>query len=238
MLKRYFVYFLASMNVLFLSDVNGAEEKCWSGDIELSVGIQSGNTEKEHYRLHSDVAYTKNRWENSTHLKFVNGRENSVTSDNNFRLRNKTQYKFAVCQYVFFEAEYVYDRFSSFDYRVAELLGYGIYIIQKEDMDLSFECGMGSRQSRLLNGEQDVTYVAKFSEIFEWEANDYLTWGETLSSSLSPQAIITEFNCFLKYHINQSLYLKLSIELEHNSDALPTKKSLDTGTYLLAGYDI
>lgn len=213
------------------------KEKVWSGNIEFGADYSTGNTEEENIKGEATLNYEKDKWKNTLEVKADSGKENDTRTSEEYRVENQTKYLLEEHNYVFGELGYVNDRFSGYEYRISELLGYGHHFIKEDDMTLSGEAGVGSRQSQLEGQEEEVSALAKVKAIYDWKINDGLHFHQDLSYSIASDAGITESETSLKSSITDTLYLKLGFSVEHISDVPPNTENTDTQTSITAGYD-
>lgn len=211
--------------------------KPWKGSLEGGLNVETGNTEKENIKLASMLEYISDKWENTLKLKADSAKEKDTRISEEYRAQNQTRYRLTERDYVFGELEYVNDRFSGYDYRVSELLGYGRDIFKSDRFTLTGEASLGARQSSLSDGTEENSLLGKLGGKAEWKITDNLTFSEELTTSIASDATITESLTALKSNLTDSLYLKLGVDVEHISDVPPGKENTDTKTSLTVGYE-
>ena len=67
-------------------------------------------------------------------------------------LNGHSDYKLESPAFLFATISYEDDKFSGYDYRITESVGYGRRVIDESDLSLDLEIGPGVRQSKLNNG--------------------------------------------------------------------------------------
>lgn len=214
------------------------ETKKYSGKIEGGAGFETGNTESETVNLGAELHYNFSpKIENITTAKAVNSKENDVRNAEEYRLDNQTRYNLTDKDYAFLELGFVNDRFSGFEYRIDELVGYGRRLIKTNDMTLNGEISAGARQTSLTNGDKESSVLGKVSTDFDWTINQYLSFEQELAATLDSETTIINSDSGLKARMTDALYLKLGVEIENISDVPDGKESTDTRTTVSVGYD-
>ncbi len=213
-------------------------KKPWSGNVEAGLNFQTGNTDKQNGRGSFSLNYKKGRWGNNFKFSARGGQEDDVTTDEEYRVRNQTRYNLSGKDYTFLELEYVNDRFSGFESRISESVGYGRTLYKNNSLDITGEASLGSRQSNLTDGSDKNSFLGRAGAKAVWEINDNLTFTEEITSSAAfDDSVITELNTELKSRISEKLYLKFEINIEHVDDAPVNRKHTDTNTVFGIGYD-
>lgn len=224
--------------VASIAPAAGEEETSpWSGTVEGGLSIATGNTEEETLNTEGELNYEVEHWKNTLKASARNEKSNDTRTAEDYRVDNQLNYKINERHYIFGEAGYVDDRFSGYDYRINEGLGYGYYFIKDEGLSLLGEIGGGGRHSKLINGDKTDELVGKISEEFDWDINDRLTFEQDASAEYGEDLTILNVSAGLKADIYKTLYLKLGFEVENLSDVPAGTKKTDTLTKVNLGYD-
>ena len=101
------------------------EERNWEASAELGLAYETGNTEKENVYGKGEIEHEFDKWENTATFKVDTSKESDIRISEEYRFGNQTRYNLSEKDYVFGEIEYVNDRFSGYDYRISEYIGYG-----------------------------------------------------------------------------------------------------------------
>lgn len=202
----------------------------WKGDIELGVNVSNGNSKQENANGAFSLTYDATKWSNTLTLKARGSKEDSVRTDEEYRANNQTRYHLSDLNYTFLELEYVNDRFSGFDRRTTENIGYGHYFWKKPRFKLSGEASAGTRQARKTNGETDSNLIQKLSGKMAWNIYDGIDFTQDLNVSFGNDATITESESALKTKAADNLYLKFGVNVEHVSNVPADRKNTDTNT--------
>lgn len=215
-----------------------ADNKKFSGKIEGGASFETGNTERENVNINGELSYKHNRWENILSGQAYSSEEDGNRAAEEYRVTNKTKYNFTEFDYGFLELSYVDDRFSGFDYRVDELLGYGRRLINEDDMKLNTEVSIGARQSKLTTGDKEESGLAKLRGDFEWDINKYLSFEQDLAVTYDTEEImIVNSDTGLKAQMTDALYLRLGFQFENISEVPAGVESTDTRTTVNVGYN-
>ncbi len=212
-------------------------EKLWSGSAEGGVSVATGNTEEQDLNARLSIVYEPENWKNKLDLSFRNEKDDGNRTAEEYRAENQLDYKLNERSYLFGELAYVDDRFSGFDYRISEGLGYGYYFIKNDRLKLNGEWSGGARHTRLTNGDRTDELTTKLAEELEWDINDRLGFDQSASAEFGEELIVLKGYAGLKADIYQSLFLKFGFEVENLSDVPAGVESTDTLTTLNFGYE-
>jgi len=220
-----------------LSPSAGADKsKNFSGSVEFGTSYKTGNTEEQQMNILSELRYFWNKFENILNLKANNNKENDVRTSEEYRIKNQLKYTLSEKDYAFGELEYVNDRFSGYNFRTSELIGYGRNVLTRDNMNLSLEASAGARQSGLENGDNENSIMGKLGGNFDWQIRENIAFKEELDISFAQDATITESSTSIKSTLTDKLYLKLSFDVEHISDVPAGRENTDTITAITVGY--
>ncbi len=208
-----------------------------SGSLEGGVAVKSGNSDTEDLNAKAKIAYETEGWKNILELEAENSSDSGQRTDEEYKANLQSRYKLGEHDYVFGELDWVKDRFSGYDYRMAELLGYGNRVIDEETYWLELEAAVGMRQSKPKSQDRENNFIQKLSAEAEWQALTNLTFGQKAETEYGDGTFISSAETFAKTKISETLALKFSYELEHISDVPAGTKKLDTTTKMNVLYD-
>jgi putative salt-induced outer membrane protein len=207
------------------------------GSIELGANVHTGNTEKQAFNFKGQLDNDFGKWENTAKLVIDLGEENENATDEKYALSDQLRYPLSDIDYMFGELSYVNDRFSGYEYRIDELLGYGRKLITENDFKLTGEIALGARQSSLTTGEDENSALGRVGGKLVWNISEHVEFVEDLKISVGGDATITESETSLKSKLNDALYLKVGFDVEHISDVPAGTENTDTVTKVTVGYD-
>ncbi len=212
------------------------DESDWGGNVELGAHFATGNTESKSYNAAAELNYTPGDWEHAAAIEMINKEENDVHTDEEYRVDLSTQYNFTDADFFFGEANFVKDRFSGYDYRISEVVGYG-----HEWFDLKFfkwksQLGVGMQHSETTAG------VAEDSPLARFENNINLQITKTTSLTNMIRVDASDINVLrtetaLKNAISESLFLKIGVDTESLSEVPAGTKKTDTDTKVNIAYE-
>ncbi|MEC9291510.1 MAG: DUF481 domain-containing protein [Pseudomonadota bacterium] len=211
----------------------------WSGSVEGGFSLSSGNTEKRNLNAKISGNREGEKWFQKGSVEARTTHEDDVRTEEEYRFKGEIGRKLSEIDYVFGQASYVIDPFSSYDWRLDEVVGYGRYFIKEEDMTLEGKMAVGGRHSQPnQNGaDREDELVAKPSLAFKWKINDALTLSEDLSSTIGDELVVTESLTSLTNKMTEKLSLRASLHAEHTNKVPAGTKKLDTVTTLNVVYD-
>ncbi len=209
----------------------------WDGNIEFGANVKTGNTDKQQLNFVGKLNSYWEKWENTIKATVDLGEENSVNTDEEYRVKDQIRYPLSELNYSFGELEYVNDRFSGYEYRTSELVGYGHYLIKEDDLTVIGEAGLGARQASLKNGDDENSFLGRGSTKIDWKIAKNISLTEDLTISVGSDSTITESETAIKSKLSESLYLKAGFDIEHISDVPAGRDNTDTTTKITVGYD-
>jgi len=215
-----------------------ASPRNWKVNVEAGLLFQTGNTEKEDYSLSTVVEHDFDQWANTLTVKAASTKENQKRASEEYRILDQARYKLSDIDYAFAELEYVNDRFSGYNYRVSENIGYGRVLYKTDDLGLTGEISAGMRQSEQNGEDMENSVLGKVSAKANWDISEGLKLTEDLSVAVASDSIITNSNTALKTQLSEKLYLKLGLDIEHISDVPDGRENIDTKTMLTIGYEL
>lgn len=222
------------------ADVNSMVENVltgWTGDVEAGASISSGNTEKQVMRfgLNLNKEGEENAWGHTVKATANSSTENDIRSEEEYRLSGQSRYNISATDYTFAELDYVNDRFSGFQYRISEGIGYGRKFYDTETLRIAGEVSVGGRHTLDTLDEKTNSALAKVSGKVNWDINENIEFVEDLSVSFADSTIILS-DTAVKSKLSENLYLKFGVTIEHNSDVPSKTEKTDTLTSFSLGY--
>ena len=201
----------------------------WNSEAELGFVKTSGNTETETFVLKARVINTRDKWKHTVRGEALRNAEGDdiVTAERYF-LSGKSQYTFRSRSYVFGLVTYDDDRFSGFDYILTGTLGYGRVVMDRENLTLNLEVGVGGRQSEPEIGETDNEAVGRAAADFAWKISKSATFTQELSTDAGEDKTISRSLTALSTKINSYLSSRIAYQVRHTSEVPPGIEKKDT----------
>lgn len=209
----------------------------WSGDAELGLVLTRGNTQTSNTNAQFKLENERQYWTHRFSAAYLEASDTGQTTAQRSVLDFNSHYKFRPLDYVVMTVRYDRDRFSGYQHRISETVGYGRRILVSDTNQLDGEIGAGARQTRYLDGTHDnegivrvaVKYVHKISPTSEFREEAFSEIGTTNTHS--------ESSTSLKVKINAKLAMKLNLLVTHNSTVPLGKVKTDSKTSVNLVYD-
>lgn len=208
----------------------------WKGNIELGIVTTTGNTETETINAKAKVETEREKWRHTVHVESLNSSTKDTTTAERFVINGQSDYKFDEHNYFFAMVNYEDDRFSGYEYRISEALGYGRRVIGGTVLTLDLEVGPGARQSKLDLGGSDNEYTVRGAVKLAWKISDTSVFTEDLSSDVGEDVTVTKSVTALTAQVNGSLATKITYTIKNTSDVPAGIKKTDTETAVTLVY--
>jgi putative salt-induced outer membrane protein len=163
-------------------------------------------------------------------LEALNTSDSNTTTAERYAATWQTDYKFAEYEYIFGRLHYETDKFSGYDYRISETIGYGRRVLHRDDMTLDLEAGPGARQSKRETGESENEMILRLAGRYAWQITEQSRFTQDLSFDIGEDATISKSVTAVQANIVGNLAMKLSYTVENTSDVPPGVKKTDTET--------
>jgi putative salt-induced outer membrane protein len=211
-------------------------EASWKGGIEAGAKLTNGNSKTESIYAKANLEFKKDKWSDIAKARAENVKENKIRSKEQYYVNNQTRYNYTLKNYSFAELEFVSDRYSGYNYRISEIIGYGRNFITNNDITLSGRIGAGLRQNKLINDKKENNFLARAGGDFEWRIKENINFNQLVNISTDKRATIIESDTSLKILITKTLYFKFSLLIERQSNPPAGVKNTDSTTMLTLGY--
>jgi len=214
-------------------DVLGTE---WKGAGEFGYVATSGNTDTQSLSAKINLAHERAKWRHTLNLEALNNADKDATTAERYAGNWQTDYKFTEFDYLFGRLAYETDKFSGYDYRTSETVGYGRRVLKTPSMTLDLEAGAGARQSRLEADGTERETIARLAGRYAWQISPNAKFTEDLSTEIGADATITRSVTALQTDIIGNLAMKLSYTIENTSEVPPGVEKTDTETMVSLVY--
>ena len=211
----------------------------WKGDAELGLLNTNGNTKTRNITAKAKIVNDRDRWRHTVNGEALNSSEQGGTTAERYFVSGKSDYKLTEKSYTFGLLTYENDRFSGYDHRTTETLGYGRNIIKNDKLTLDLEAGVGARQSKLsATGENQNEPLLRLAGALGWKISKTSTFNEDISSDFGRDSTITKSVTALKTQIAGNLASKLSFTAKYTSHVPAGVTKLDTETAVTLVYSL
>jgi putative salt-induced outer membrane protein len=197
----------------------GAETpKGFSGEAELGFVATDGNTQTQNLNAKAKVEHEAVHWRSEAHAEAVFASDTGGTTAERYYTSAKGNRKLDERAYLFLTGSWEKDRFSGFDWRVTEALGYGYRIVATDRTTLDLEAGPGARQSREeASGKTDSEAMARIHLDLEWKPGETSTFSEEATSEIGENSTVTRSVTALKAQVSGQLAMKVSFTVQNTS---------------------
>ena len=208
--------------------------RVWAGEAYVDMAGKTGNTEKFNGGVGLKTTLTG---PDDRLLLYINGsyaRENSVTSEKEYR--GGLDYEHNIANSLnswFVRAEAEKDEFSGIDLRTHVVAGYGYFFFKEETKQLRFRIGLSYLRKEYEDGDTDNAYGLDLNLHYERKIDEWGTW----VSDLTYTPGLNETDDYRIYHesaldipllLSKPLSLRLGISNEYNNLVAEDAERMDT----------
>ena len=211
-------------------------ESEWKGEAEVGAVLTSGNTETQNVNAKAKLVNERDKWKHTAKLEIMSSSSDSETTAERYFASGKSDYKLSDKNYLYGLITYENDRFSGYDYRTNESLGYGRHLIKRDNLTLDAEAGAGARQSKLRTGSSENEGVFRLAGALNWKISAASIFSEDLSFDIGENQTVSKSVTGLKTQIVGSLATKITYTVKNTSDVPPGVKTTDTETAVTLVY--
>jgi len=202
----------------------------WTGEAELGFVSTSGNTETKTVNAKGKISIEISSWRYISELSALKSSNRISTTTEKYGLSGQSDYKFSEYDYFFASLRYEDDRFSGYDYRISEAVGYGRRVIENAKMTLDLELGPGARQSKFDSGVRSKEALLRGAFRFAWTISRASKFEEIITVDAGEDVTITKSVTGLTNQIVGSLAMKISHTVNHTSKVPAGKEKTDSET--------
>lgn len=228
--------------------VTAADEKPeFTASAELGFLYKTGNTKSADMKTGFNVKYEKDLWLSLFNFdllvkKTENDNEDFETSDQKWAVDSKTNYTLSTegKNYVYGNIRYEDDRFSSFDSQSSVSAGWGRHWYKTDKASLFADIGPGFKSDKVkTTGETQNAFIIQAQALYLRQINEHVEFKQTLSAKLAPKSgenSIYSAESSITTKLIETLQLKFSFKIDHNTEVSDDKKNTDTQTALTLVY--
>lgn len=221
---------LATLMVILSSAIFAQEENGITREAELGALFTSGNTEDQTLNFAGKVSWLQDQWEYVLSLDgLFSSNENDVTGQR-FYVVTSINYEFSENSFFLTRLAHEDDRFSGFDSQSDITFSYGRnLLINRSDMELTLNVGLGARRSRLDDSDFDEPIMRLAGE-YDWTLSETATFDLQLSVEAGSKSNIFRSETSIETRILNNLSLRFSINIKHQTDVPVGREKTDTET--------
>ena len=209
----------------------------WTGNVEFGYVKTGGNTDTSNLNLKAKAETSWEKWRNAVNFEAASSTTDSVTTAERYLLSGKSDYKFTEFNYLFANVVWEKDRFSGYDYRVSETVGYGRKLVHSPTVSLDTEVGGGARQSKITaTGDTQDEALARLAAKLAWTISESTGFGEELTVDIGEESTVTRSVTSLKSQVAGNLATKITFTFRNTTDTPAGVKSNDYETAVALVY--
>jgi putative salt-induced outer membrane protein len=216
--------------------VEGGKDKKLTASAELGFVATTGNTHNQSLNGKFNANYDPAKWRHNLDLEALKTSDQTQTTAERYILRYKADYKFSERSYIYGAFRGESDRFTAYDYRLSESVGYGRRVWQVENGSLDLEAGPGASQNKLKTGETEEEGIFRLGAKYAHQITTTTKLTEDLTVQSGQDNTETESITGVQVKINSKLATKLTLTVLHNTDVPPEQRHTDTTTAITLVY--
>jgi len=210
----------------------------WKASAELGFVSSTGNTETETLNAKAKASTDRKQWRHVIEATSLYSSDAISTTAQKFTLSGKSDYKLEGGKnFLFGRVAYENEKFSGYEYRVTEVIGYGRRIFEDDIKTLDLEIGPGLRQSKFDNGDTEDETLLRAAAIFDWNISKSSKFGEELTVETGDDVTITKSVTSLSSQIDGNLSMKVTFTYKNTSDVPVGVDDTDTETAVTLVYN-
>jgi len=153
----------------------------WKGHGQVGASTSSGNTRSTGLAVGLDFSREGLRWTHAFNATFDYERDNGVETKGRYFGSYQTNYRFSDRLYLLGLGSWESDRFSGFDSRATESVGFGYSLVRTPDLTLSVEGGPALRQTDFVIAGLKNTFAGRAAVNYAWSLLPNLKFAENMS---------------------------------------------------------
>ncbi|WP_076418612.1 DUF481 domain-containing protein [Colwellia sp. UCD-KL20] len=228
-----------------------AEKPAITSSAELGMLFKSGNTRSTDLKAGYDLKYEKDLWRSTLAFDLLikkadktqtDGSKDFETTDQKWTIESKTNYTLNKSQksYVYGDLAYEDSRFGSFDNQSSISAGWGREWYKSEVASFFADIGPGYKRDVLKStGEAKKAFIIQAQALYLRKINENVEFKQTLSAKYAPKSGENskyQAESSITTKLIETLQLKFSFKVDHNSEVAEGKDKTDTQTAITLVY--
>lgn len=227
MSKRNLVAVLL-LAVTHLAAAQQDEDGPMSGTASLGYLATSGNTESTSTNATFRLNYRLDTWSQETRLRAVAATTDGAATAEAYAATYKARREVGGERgYVFTSLDWERDRFSAFERRLSEAVGYGRRFVETDRHAFNAELGAGARQATRVDGTDEDEGILRAALDYAWTVNDTTEFTQDLVIASGQSNTSIESVSALRARLVGDIALVLSYRMNHNSEVVEGRENLD-----------
>lgn len=231
-MKKLFLPLVISslINGQVFAEESQEEKSNWKVSAEIGYVATSGNTQTETLNAKGNAAYDGDTWRHTGEVTALKASDNNITTAEKYTTFYQVDYKIKDPNFLFGNVNYENDKFSGFEYRATESIGYGRRLVGEEDLTLDVEIGPGARQSKPDVGKTQHEAIVRGAVKLAWQISETSKFTEVLTVESGEDVTITKSVTGLSSKINGYLSMKITYTYKNTSEVPIGLDETDTET--------
>jgi putative salt-induced outer membrane protein len=213
-------------------DANG-----WTGSAEFGAAMTTGNSETSSLNGKLRIGHEAGRWNNQFRLEAFRSTEDGDETANRVLAEHETDFALSERDYLFGVLRGTRDEFSGYDYQASAAAGYGRKLWIGERGHWDAEMGPGVRIAEPRDGERDTNAILRANTSFAYAVSDTARFEQDVTVLAGSDNTEIESVTGLAASITDTLAMKLSYTVAHNTDVPADTEKTDTYTSINLVYD-
>lgn len=203
-------------------------EDTLSTELELGAIFTGGNTKDENIKFKGTVIWLQDAWEYGVSLDgFRSSKEDELAAQRLYTVGSAT-YNMTADTFIQTRAAHEDDRFSGYDSQSDLSVNYGQNLLREHaSMDWNYSIGAGVRTSRTPTDDFEEAILRVATE-YQWNISDNAMFTQTLSVEAGDESSIGRSESAIQSDISNSMSMKFSIKLKHQSEVPLGRKKTDS----------
>jgi putative salt-induced outer membrane protein len=218
--------------------VAGAQADGWKGVGELGFALSRGNSRSENLNARLAFDFEDETWKHNVYALALRTKgEVSVVevipgsspvrtqtvdrlqlSANRYEVGASSGYKLSELSYLAGSLRYENDDFAPYQNQLTVAASYGRYLIKSEQTELNFEIGPGFRRAKLLNGDNDSSFIVRGLVNYKTQLTETTQLFDTLLIERGSDNTFLQNDLGVAVKVSDALALKTAFQLRRNSD--------------------
>lgn len=242
--------------VTIAEDATPAEEKSpYTASAELGMLFKTGDTKSGDIKAGFDLGYEEGAWKTTGQFDMLvkktettdeNGDDHFETSDQKWTVVGQTNYTLdeASPNYIYGNASYEDNRFSSFENQSSISAGWGRRWFETENATLDADIGPGFkrdvlRQSDTQDEETKNAFIIQAQALYKRQINEHVEFKQLLVAKYSPKSgenSTYKAETSISTKLIETLQLKFSFVVDYNTEVEDDKENTNTETAMTLVY--
>ena len=209
----------------------------WSGSAELGASMTTGNTESSTVSGKLTLGYETGPWTHRLRLETIQSSDDGADTANRTLGEFESDYALTERDYLFGVLRGTHDEFSGYKYQSSAAAGYGRKLWLSDRGHWDAEIGPGVRIAETEDGERETNAIARLSSGFEYRISDYAKFNQDVTVLAGQDNTEIESVTGLSTSLTETLAMKLSYTVQHNTDVPTGTEKTDTYTSVNVVYN-